>query len=63
MNVVKCYSAFVLNCIAGQMYMLSYDGHIDSSDISVTLYPPGVYIGFDAYALYKKYTTEHCTEK
>jgi len=33
------------NYIAGQMYMLSSDGHVDTADISVALYPPGVYTG------------------
>jgi len=27
------------------MYMLSSDGHVDTADISVALYPPGVYTG------------------
>jgi len=28
------------------MYMLSCDGHIDTSDISVALYPPGIDIAY-----------------
>ena len=35
----SCVCSF--HCFAGQMYMLSCDGHIDTSDVSVALYPPG----------------------
>jgi len=27
------------------MYMLSSGGHIDTADVSVALYPPGMYTG------------------
>jgi len=33
---------FVLFPIVGQMYMLSCDSHIDTSDVSVALCPPGM---------------------
>jgi len=36
------YCDVIFHCIVGQMYMLSCDGHIDTSDVSVALFPPGL---------------------
>jgi len=32
--------------------MLSCDGHIDTSDVSVALYPPGMNIGYISHMVY-----------
>jgi len=43
-HYLHTYCAGALYCIAGRMYMLSCDGRIDTSDVCVALYPPGLHI-------------------
>jgi len=49
-----CYWNCFIYClfVVGQMYMLSCDGHIDTSDVSVALYPPGMNIGYISHMVY-----------